>query len=173
MRRFLFTSTMFKSMIVLAALGLAAIVAVPQSQAAFCALNAKSQNSNTQVTVTFVNKSGAFRGVMWADFNGSWFPTPISNRGRATRSRPLPPTPGCSPTAPAIVWRCGWRAQACRSSTSPPKPAVQAVTDSLCPCAETKAAMSLPSGSTPEGGRRHAGGKETCPRDRPEGRRLP
>ena len=35
---------------------------------------AKSQNSNTPVKVTFVNKSGEFRGVMWADFKGKLVP---------------------------------------------------------------------------------------------------
>jgi hypothetical protein len=30
----------------------------------------KSQNSNTPVTVTFVNKSGEYRSVMWVDFKG-------------------------------------------------------------------------------------------------------
>ena len=34
----------------------------------------QSKNSNTPVKVTFVNKSGAFRGVMWADFNGKLVP---------------------------------------------------------------------------------------------------
>ena len=57
-------------MIFLAAFGLAAIVAVTDAEAAFCSRNVKSQNSNTPVTVTFVNKSGEFRGVMWADFKG-------------------------------------------------------------------------------------------------------
>ena len=67
-------SSLFTSMIVLAALGLAAIVPVPKAQAAYCALNVKSKNSNAPVRVTFVNKSGAFRGVMWADFNGKLVP---------------------------------------------------------------------------------------------------
>jgi hypothetical protein len=74
MRRSLFTSTMFTSTIVLAAFGLASIVSVPEAQAAYCSLNVKSKNSNTPVRVTFVNKSGAFRGVMWADFNGKLVP---------------------------------------------------------------------------------------------------
>ena len=65
MRRSLFTST-----IVLAALGLAAFASVPEAHAADCLANVKSKNSNTPVKVTFVNKSGEFRGVMWADFNG-------------------------------------------------------------------------------------------------------
>ena len=73
MRRSLFTSTIVLT-IVLAALGLAAIASVPEAQAAFCSTNVKSKNSNTPVKVTFVNKSGAFRGVMWADFNGKLVP---------------------------------------------------------------------------------------------------
>ena len=66
MRKSLFTFT-----IVLAACGLAAIVSVTGAQAAGCS-KAKSQNSNTPVTVTFYNKSGEYRGVMWADFKGKW-----------------------------------------------------------------------------------------------------
>jgi von Hippel-Lindau disease tumor suppressor protein len=69
MRRSLFLST-----IVLAALGLAAIASVPEAQAAYCSTHVKSKNSNTPLKVTFVNKSGAFRGVMWADFNGKLVP---------------------------------------------------------------------------------------------------
>jgi len=56
----------------LAAFGLVAAVPVGDAQAASCANfgKVKSKNSNTPVTVTFVNKSGAYRGVMWIDFNG-------------------------------------------------------------------------------------------------------
>jgi len=64
------------SMIALAAFGLAATVSVSNAQAASCSGYGKvrSQNSNTPVTVTFVNKSGEYRAVMWIDFKG----TPVS-----------------------------------------------------------------------------------------------
>ena len=60
------------SMVALAAFGLAAIVSVGEAQAASCSKFGKvrSQNSNTPVTVTFVNKSGEYRSVMWIDFKG-------------------------------------------------------------------------------------------------------
>lgn len=32
--------------------------------------NERSRNSDNPVTVTFINRSGAFRSVMWVDFNG-------------------------------------------------------------------------------------------------------
>ena len=43
-----------------------------QAEAASCSSfgRVKSQNSNTPVTVTFVNKSGEYRSVEWIDFNG-------------------------------------------------------------------------------------------------------
>jgi hypothetical protein len=69
MRKFL-----TRSAVVLAALGLANIVSVTETEAASCARGARSQNSNTPVTVTFVNKSGEFRAVMWADFKGKLVP---------------------------------------------------------------------------------------------------
>ena len=42
------------------------------AEAASCSTfgRVKSQNSNTPVTVTFVNKSGEYRSVMWVDFKG-------------------------------------------------------------------------------------------------------
>ena len=46
-------------------------------------------------------------------------PCRISNRGRNTLSTPLPRILGCSPTAPAIASRCGWRSRAYQSSPSP------------------------------------------------------
>ena len=76
MRRGLLTST-----IALAMFGLAAIVSITAAEAAYCSLNVKSQNSNTPVTVTFVNKSGEYRGVMWADFNGKLVPYANLNPG--------------------------------------------------------------------------------------------
>lgn len=56
--------------IVLVSLSLGGLSSV--AQAASCAKfgNVKSQNSNRPVTVTFVNKSGEYRAVMWVDFNG-------------------------------------------------------------------------------------------------------
>ena len=66
-------SSLFLSTIVLAALGLAAIPSIPEAQAAYCSTHVKSKNSNTPLKV-LVNKSGAFRGVMWADFNGKLVP---------------------------------------------------------------------------------------------------
>lgn len=62
----------YVSLIAVAALGLAVVLTAGNAQAASCASfgKVKSQNSNTPVTVTFVNKSGAYRGVMWIDFNG-------------------------------------------------------------------------------------------------------
>lgn len=59
-------------MVALVAFGLAAIVAAGDAQAASCAKfgKVKSLNSNTPVMVTFVNKSGEYRGVMWIDFKG-------------------------------------------------------------------------------------------------------
>jgi VHL beta domain len=62
---------LFKSTIALAALGLAAIGSVTDAEAAGCS-KAKSQNSNTPVSVTFTNKSGEYRSVMWVDFTGKW-----------------------------------------------------------------------------------------------------
>jgi hypothetical protein len=56
--------------LVLAALGVAAIFFIGDADAANCLAGAKSKNSNTPVTVTFVNSSGEFRSVMWADFSG-------------------------------------------------------------------------------------------------------
>jgi len=54
--------------VVLALAGLAA-----DAEAASCAKfgKVKSQNSNTPVTVTFVNRSGEYRSVDWVDFNGN------------------------------------------------------------------------------------------------------
>ena len=66
--------SLFASIPVLAALGLATILSVTETEAASCARGARSQNSNTPVTVTFVNKSGEFRAVMWADFKGKLVP---------------------------------------------------------------------------------------------------
>ena len=43
-----------------------------QGGAASCSRNVRAQNSNTPVTVTFVNKSGEYRGVMWVDLKGKW-----------------------------------------------------------------------------------------------------
>ena len=53
-------------------LAIAALAASSSAYAASCAGYGKvrSQNSKTPVTVTFVNKSGEYRGVMWIDFNG-------------------------------------------------------------------------------------------------------
>ena len=55
------------AMVVLALAGLTL-----DAEAASCSKlgRVKSQNSNTPVTVTFVNKSGEYRSVMWVDFNG-------------------------------------------------------------------------------------------------------
>lgn len=60
MRRF------FTSMAVVAVASMAA----SHADAASCS-RAKSKTSETKVTVTFVNKSGEFRGVMWIDFKGT------------------------------------------------------------------------------------------------------
>lgn len=67
------SKSLLTSMIALAAFGLPAIVLVSNAQAASCSGfgKVKSQNSNTPVTVTFVNKSGEYRSVMWIDFKGS------------------------------------------------------------------------------------------------------
>ena len=64
---------LFVSMIAIAALGFAAVASVSEAQAASCANfgKVKSKNSNTPVTVTFVNRSGEYRSVMWVDFNGN------------------------------------------------------------------------------------------------------
>jgi hypothetical protein len=54
---------------------MAALLAVLPVNAAHegpCSRHVKSLNSNTPLTVTFVNKSGEFRGVKWVDFNGKW-----------------------------------------------------------------------------------------------------
>ena len=48
----------------------AMLVSVGDADAAACQRGVRSKNSNTPVTVTFINKSGEFRGVMWADFKG-------------------------------------------------------------------------------------------------------
>src|SRR6476646_10944867 len=53
------------SSLVLTALALTALLSITEAQAASCVRGAKSQNSNTPVKVTFVNKSGEFRAVMW------------------------------------------------------------------------------------------------------------
>ena len=70
MPRSLFTTTM----IVLAAAGMLAIGWPTAAEADFCSNTVRSKNSNTPVTVTFVNKSGEYRGVMWADFKGKLVP---------------------------------------------------------------------------------------------------
>ena len=61
---------LYVSMIAVAALSVAA---VSDAQAASCAKFGKvrSQGSNAPVTVTFVNKSGEYRSVMWVDFKGN------------------------------------------------------------------------------------------------------
>ena len=61
---------LYVSMIAVAALSVAA---VSDAQAASCAKFGKvrSQSSNAPVTVTFVNKSGEYRSVMWVDFKGN------------------------------------------------------------------------------------------------------
>lgn len=60
------------SIFAVSAFGLAAIVPVGHAHAASCSTFGKvrSQNSNTPVKVTFVNKSGEYHGVMWIDFKG-------------------------------------------------------------------------------------------------------
>jgi hypothetical protein len=73
MPRFLLASIR-ASICVLTALGLATLLSIADAQAASCVRGAKSQNSNTPVKVTFVNKSGEFRAVMWADFKGKLVP---------------------------------------------------------------------------------------------------
>ena len=64
--------SLFTSVIALVAFGLAATISVGIAQAGSCSKFGKvrSQNSDTPVTVTFVNKSGEYRGVMWIDFKG-------------------------------------------------------------------------------------------------------
>jgi|SRR6478609_712489 len=62
------------SSLVLTALALTALLSITEAQAASCVRGAKSQNSNTPVKVTFVNKCGEFRAVMWADFKGKLVP---------------------------------------------------------------------------------------------------
>ena len=64
--------TLHTFIVALAALALIATVSVSAAEAASCANfgKVKSKNSKTPVTVTVVNKSGAYRGVMWIDFNG-------------------------------------------------------------------------------------------------------
>jgi len=61
------------SMIAVAALSVTTLVSVSDAKAASCSRfgKVKSQNSNTPVTVTFVNRSGEYRSVMWVDFNGN------------------------------------------------------------------------------------------------------
>jgi uncharacterized protein YkwD len=54
----------------LAAFLLSAIVLVGDAGAEACAGKPKSKNSDVPVNLTFVNKSGEFRHVMWADFSG-------------------------------------------------------------------------------------------------------
>ncbi len=56
--------------LLIAALTLGVAVSTGDAAAASCSRGAKSKNSNTPVKMTFVNKSGEYRGVMWADFNG-------------------------------------------------------------------------------------------------------
>src|ERR1700704_15759 len=75
--------SLFASMIVLAALGLAAIVSVTEAQAASCSHKVMSQNSNTPLKVTFANKSGEYRGVMWVDFSGKWVSYANLNPGQS------------------------------------------------------------------------------------------
>lgn len=60
------------SAVALTAFVLAAAASVSIGQAASCSNfgKVKSQNSNTPVTVTFINKSGESRGVMWINFKG-------------------------------------------------------------------------------------------------------
>jgi hypothetical protein len=54
----------------MATLTLAAALATGDVAAGSCSRGVRSKNSNTPVIMTFVNKSGEYRGVMWADFNG-------------------------------------------------------------------------------------------------------
>jgi len=63
---------LLNSTIAFVAFVLVVAVSAPTTQAASCASfgRVKSKNSNTPVTVIFVNKSGAYRSVMWIDFNG-------------------------------------------------------------------------------------------------------
>lgn len=60
----------------LMAVAAVASMAASHAEAASCS-RAKSKTSDTKVTVTFVNKSGEFRAVMWIDFNGN--PVPYAN----------------------------------------------------------------------------------------------
>src|SRR6478752_450222 len=98
------------SSLVLTALALTALLSITEAQAASCVRGAKSQNSNTPVKVTFVNKSGEFRAVMWADFKGKLVPYANLEPGQRYTVNTF---------AQAIASRCGWRSRACRSSPSP------------------------------------------------------
>ena len=51
---------------------LIALLPIGAAHAAPCSRHIKSLNSKTPLTVTFVNKSGEFRGVKWVDFKGKW-----------------------------------------------------------------------------------------------------
>jgi von Hippel-Lindau disease tumor suppressor protein len=62
---------------------LVALLPVGAAHAAPCSRHVKSLNSNTPVTVTFLNKSGEFRGVKWVDFKGKWVSYAKLNPGQS------------------------------------------------------------------------------------------
>jgi uncharacterized protein YegP (UPF0339 family) len=53
------------------------------AEAASCAQGVKSKNSNTPVTVKFINKSGEYRSVMWVDFKGRYVSYANLNPGQS------------------------------------------------------------------------------------------
>ena len=59
--------SMIASMVAVAA---TILVGTTGAEARFCQEGLRSRNSDTPVTVTFVNRSGEFRSVMWLDFKG-------------------------------------------------------------------------------------------------------
>lgn len=70
-----------RAIAILLAVALASAVGPQSAGAAFCSKGLKAKKSETPVTVTFVNKSWEYRGVMWADFSGKLVPYANLNPG--------------------------------------------------------------------------------------------
>src|SRR6478672_3855581 len=106
------------SSLVLTALALTALLSITKAQAASCVRGAKSQNSNTPVKVTFVNKSGEFRAVMWADFKGKLVPYANLEPGQRYTVNTFATHPWVFTDGPGNCIQM-WVARAYQSSPSP------------------------------------------------------
>ena len=66
------TRTVLLSIVAAASVGISVIIPANNAEAASCSRRVSSKNSDTPVTVNFVNRSGEYRSVMWVDFKGKW-----------------------------------------------------------------------------------------------------